>query len=124
MTDPRFVAVQRIRARLTAGVPAGVSVTPDRKNYFFDEDTAAVADVAVHRGDTFLLVIIAGYGSPHWGLLLRIWHRYCDEVWLVDLGARAVTVAARDQPRTTITTGVLTSAALPGLELPVEELFL
>jgi hypothetical protein len=123
MTDPRFLAVERIRARLTAGVPAEVSVTSESKSYFFDEDTAAVADVAVHQGDAFLLVIIVGYDAPYWGLALRIWHRYCDEVWLVDLDARSVTVAAREQPRTTVTTGVLTPAALPVLELRVEELF-
>jgi hypothetical protein len=55
---------------------------------------------------------------------VRLWCRFADELWIVDLRGRAVIVARAGAPLVTLTAGdTLTTDAIPGLSIALAEVF-
>jgi hypothetical protein len=119
--DPPSIA--RLRARLAAQVGAPLEVSAGSQQYFFDEDSAAYAEIDVKHGEQFAVVVVIG-SLPSEQFIVDVWHRYAREVWLVDTREEAVYVARPDAPaRVLDRTGTLRSPELPGVAIPVDALF-
>jgi hypothetical protein len=91
--EPAVIA--RLRAALAGQVEAPLEVSASSNQYWFDEDSAAYSDIDVKHGDAFAVVVVQG-ALPSEELIVRIWHRYTDEVWLVDRNEQVVLVVPRD----------------------------
>jgi hypothetical protein len=116
-------AIARLRARLVAQVAAPLAVTSAGRQYVFDEESAAYAEIAVQRGETFALVVVIG-SLPSEQFVVDVWHRYTKEVWLIDTRDEAVHVARPGEPdRVLGRTATLRSQDLPGVAIAVEALF-
>ena len=119
--DPPSIA--RLRARLAVQVTPPLVVSASPQQYFFDEDSAAYAEIDVKRGEAFVVVVVIG-SLPSEQFVVDVWHRFAKEVWLVDTRDEAVYVARPGEPdRTVDRTGTLRSAALPGVAIAVDALF-
>ena len=116
----RRAAIERIRAALAAGAAPDMRVSDRRRNYFFDEDTAGIADIDVQRGEEFVLAVLAGAPDD---LETRIWHRFVPEVWFADASARAIVQVRRGEEHRAVATGELSTPQLPGLVLRVSDVF-
>jgi hypothetical protein len=92
IADPPVVA--RLRAELTAQVAAPLTVSAASKQYYFDEDSAAYNEIEVRHDDAFAMVVVRG-ALPSEEFVVRVWHRYADEVWLVDSVEQVVYVVPR-----------------------------
>jgi hypothetical protein len=119
--DPPSIA--RLRARLAVQVSAPLVVSASAQQYFFDEDSAAYAEIDVKRGEAFVVVVVIG-SLPSEQFVAEVWQRFVKEVWLVDTRAEAVYVARAGEPdRMLDRTGMLRSAELPGVAIAVDALF-
>jgi len=116
-------AIARLRARLVTQVGAPLAVSAGSQQYFFDEDSAAYAEIDVKRGEAFVVVVVIG-SLPSEQFIVDVWHRFVRELWLVDTREEAVYVArAGEPPRVLDRTGTLRSAELPGVSIAVDALF-
>jgi hypothetical protein len=119
--DPPSIA--RLRARLAAQVGAPLVVSAGSQQYFFDEDSAAYAEIDIKRGESFAVVVVVG-SLPSEQFVVDVWHRFVKEVWLVDTRDEAIYVARAGEPdRMLDRTGTLRSAELPGVSIAVDALF-
>jgi hypothetical protein len=119
--DPPSIA--RLRARLAIQLPAPLAVSAGSQQYFFDEDSAAYAEIDVKRGDDFAIVVVIG-SLPSEQFVVDVWHRFAREVWLVDPSEEAVYVARTGEPpRVVDRTAALRSPELPGVAILVDALF-
>ena len=115
--------IARLRARLAAQVAAPLAVSPQPRQYVFDEDHAAYAEIDIKRGESFAVVVVIG-SLPSEMFVVDVWHRYADEVWLVDPSDERIWIARKDGTVAGLDrTGSLTSAALPGVAIPVAAVF-
>jgi hypothetical protein len=115
--------IARLRARLSLQVDAPLSVSPSFVQHVFDEDSAAYSEIEVRDGEAFAIVVVLG-ALPSEEFVVRVWHRYADEVWLVDIAEEVVTVIPRDGLiRVFETSETLRSPRLPDLSIPVGQLF-
>lgn len=115
--------IARLRARLALQVAAPLAVSAGSQQYFFDEDSAAYAELDIKRGDDFAVVVVIG-SLPSEQFVVDVWHRYAREVWLVDPSEQAIYVArVGEPPRVVDRTAVLRSPELPGVTIPVDALF-
>jgi hypothetical protein len=119
-TTTRRAAIERIRAALAAGAAPDMRVSDRRRNYFFDEDTAGIADIDVQRGDEFVLAVLAGAPDD---LETRIWHRFVPEVWFADATTRVIVQVRRGEEHRSVQAGELMTPQLPGLVLRVSDVF-
>ena len=116
-------AIARLRARLVTQIGAPLAVSAGSQQYFFDEDSAAYAEIDVKRGEAFVVVVVIG-SLPSEQFIVDVWHRFVRELWLVDTREEAVYVArAGEPPRVLDRTGTLRSAELPGVSIAVDALF-
>lgn len=116
-------AIGRLRSRLAVQVGAPLAVSAGSQQYFFDEDSAAYAEIDVKHGDAFAVVVVIG-SLPSEQFIVDVWHRFVREVWLVDTREEAVYVArAGEPPRVLYRTGTLRSVELPGVAIAVDALF-
>lgn len=92
--DIEAAVITRLRAELAAQVSAPLAVSAKSTQYWFDEDSAAHSDIDVRYGEAFAIVVVQG-ALPADELIVRIWHRYADEVWLVDRSEQVVSVVPR-----------------------------
>jgi hypothetical protein len=121
VNDP--VSIGRLRARLLAQVAAPLVVTAAGRQYVFDEDSAAYAEIAVQRGEGFALVVVIG-SLPSEQFVVDVWHRFAKEVWLVDTRDETVHVARVGEPERVVDrSGTLRSSELPGFAVAVAALF-
>jgi len=98
-------------------------VSAGSQQYFFDEDSAAYAEIDVKRGESFALVVVVG-SLPSEQFIVDVWHRFVREVWLVDTRDETVYVARAGEPQRVLDrTEVLRSAELPGIAIAVDVLF-
>jgi hypothetical protein len=116
-------SIARLRARLVAQVAAPLVVTPASRQYVFDEESAAYAEIAVQRGESFVVVVVIG-SLPSEQFVVDVWHRHAKEVWLVDTREEEVHVARVGEPERVFgRTAVLRSSELPGVAIAVDALF-
>lgn len=116
-------AIARLRAQLALQVAAPLEVSARPQQYFFDEESAAYAEIDVKTGDAFALVVVVG-SLPSEQFVVDVWHRFVDEVWLVDARDETVHVARAGQPaRVLDRASRLRSTALPGVTIAVDVLF-
>jgi hypothetical protein len=119
--EPAVIA--RLRAELAGQVEAPLEVSVSSKQYWFDEDSAAHSDIDVKHGEAFAVVVVQG-ALPSEELIVRIWHRYADEVWLVDRSELAVLVVPRDGLIRVFEVGeTARSTRLPNVAISVAAIF-
>jgi hypothetical protein len=121
VTEPLSIA--RLRARLIDQVRAPLVVATASQQYFFDEDSAAYAEIDIKRGEAFHVVVVIG-SLPSEQFIVDVWHRFAREVWLVDSREETVYVARAGEPQRVLDrTEMLRSAELPGVAIAVDALF-
>jgi hypothetical protein len=121
--DIEPAVITRLRAALTAQVRAPLEVSAKGHQYFFDEDSAAYSDIDVKRGEDFAVVVVQG-SLPAEELIVRIWHRYADEVWLVDRSDQMISIIPRQGLIAVFAVGeALRSARLPGVAIAISDVF-
>ena len=115
--------IGRLRAALAAQVAAPLEVSAKGHQYFFDEDSAAYSDIDVKQGEAFAVVVVQGQ-LPSEELIVRIWHRYADEVWLVDRSDEMISIIPREGLIRVFAVGeTLRSARLPEIALSIASIF-
>jgi len=115
--------IARLRARLAGQVGEPLVVSDGSRQYSFDEDTAAYAEIDVQRGNAFVLVVVIG-SLPSEEFVVNLWHRFVREVWLLDPREEAVYIARPGEPvRVLDRSGTLRSVELPGVAISVDALF-
>ncbi len=121
--DIEASVITRLRAALTEQVSAPLEVSLKGHQYFFDEDSAAYSDIDIKRGETFAVVIVQGQ-LPTEELIVRIWHRYADEVWLVDRSDQMISVIPREGLIAVFAVGeTLRSARVPEVAISITDVF-
>lgn len=74
----------RLRAQLVAQVKPPLVVSATGKQYYFSEDSAAYCEIDIQRDDAFAIVVVRAGSAPTEDFITRVWHRYADEVWVID----------------------------------------
>jgi hypothetical protein len=121
IADPPVVA--RLRAELAAQIKSPLALSTTSNQYYFDEDHAAYNEIEVRHGDAFAIVVVRG-SLPSEDFVVRVWHRYADEVWLVDSVEQVVFVVPREGAIRVFEAGeVLRSARLPDVQIVVSAVF-
>lgn len=121
--DIEATVITRLRAELVRQVPRPWEVSEKSTQYWFDEDSAAYNDIDVKQGDSFAVVVCQG-SLPAEELIVRIWHRYADEVWLVDRDDQMIIIIPREGVVRVFAVGeTLRSMRLPDVEISVAALF-
>ena len=119
--DPPVVA--RLRAELATQIRAPLEVSTTSKQYYFDEDHAAYNEIEVRQGETFAMVVVRG-ALPSEEFVVRVWHRYADEVWLVDSVEQVVFVVPREGVIRVFEVGeMVRSLRLPDVQVAVSTVF-
>jgi len=119
--DP--LSIGRLRARLAVHVAAPLVVSARSQQYFFDEESAAYAEIDIKRGETFVVAVVIG-SLPSEQFIVDVWHRFAREVWLVDTRDEAIYVARHGEPHRLLERGeTLRSAELPGVAIAIDALF-
>jgi hypothetical protein len=119
--DPPVVA--RLRAELSTQVRSPLEVSATSKQYYFDEDHAAYNEIEVRHGEAFAMVVVRG-ALPSEEFVCRVWHRYADEVWLVDSVEQVVFVVPREGVIRVFEVGeMVRSLRLPDVQIAVSTVF-
>jgi hypothetical protein len=115
--------IARLRVRLAAQAAPPLVVSAAARQYVFDAESAAYAEIDVKHDDEFAVVVVIG-SLPDDQFIVDVWHRIAREVWLVDPRDQAVYIARPcDPPRVLDRSGTLRSAELPGVAIPIDALF-
>ena len=115
--------ITRLRAQLGEQVSEPLVVSAKSHQYFFDEESAAYNDIDVKQGDAFAVVVVQGQ-LPSETLIVQIWHRYADEVWLVDRSDNMISIIPRDGVIRVYAVGeTLRSERLPGVAISIASIF-
>lgn len=116
-------AIERLRARLAAQVGPPLVVSAAARQYNFDEDSAAFAEIDIQRDGAFVAVVVVG-SLPFEQFVVDVWHRFAPEVWLVDPSDETITIARTDAPPRVIGRGhTARSTAVPGAAIAIDSLF-
>jgi hypothetical protein len=119
--DP--VPIARLRSELVDQVKHPLEVSKEHTQYWFDEESAAYNDIDVKLGDAFAIVVCQGT-LPSEEMIVRVWHRYADEVWLVDRAEHVIFVIPRDGKIRVFPVGeTLHSMRLPEVAISVAAVF-
>ena len=121
IADPPLVA--RLREQLAAQVKKPLTVSTTSHQYYFDEESAAYNEIEVKHGDAFAVVVVRG-ALPSEEFVVRVWHRYADEVWLVDSIEQVVFVVPRTGVIRVYEVGeTVRSTRLPDVHIAVSAVF-
>lgn len=121
IADPPVVA--RMRAQLADQIAAPFTVSTASNQYYFTEDSAAYNDIEVRQGEAFAVVVVRG-ALPSEEFVVRVWHQYADEVWLVDSVEQVVFVVPRTGVVRVYEVGeTLRSTRLPDVAIAVSAVF-
>jgi hypothetical protein len=121
IADPPVIA--RLRAQLAEQVAAPLTVSKTANQYYFDEDSAAYNEIEIRSGVAFVMVVVRG-SLPSEEFVVRVWHRYADEVWLVDSIEQVVFVVPRTGVIRVFEIGEqVRSTRLPGVQIEVSTIF-
>ena len=115
--------ITRLRAELAEQVSAPLVVSAKSHQYFFDEESAAYSDIDVKQGDAS--AVVGGQGQvPSERVGVRVWHRYADEVWLVDRSDNMISIIPRDGVIRVYAVGeTLRSERLPAVAISIASIF-
>ena len=115
--------IARLRARLSLQVAEPLVVSSTFQQFHFAEDSAAHSEIDIRDGEEFAVVVVLG-ALPSEEFVVRVWHRYAAEVWLVDVDEEAVLVVPREGVIRVYEPGeTLVSTRLPEVAIPVRDLF-
>lgn len=121
--DIEPLVITRLRAELSGQIAAPLEVSAKSQQYWFDEESAAYNDIDVKQGEAFAVVVVQGQ-LPSETLIVQIWHRYADEVWLVDRSDNMVSIIPRDGLIRVFAVGeTLRSERLPGVAISIATIF-
>jgi hypothetical protein len=121
--DIEPLVIARLRAELTEQVSAPLEVSVKSHQYWFDEESAAYNDIDVKQGESFAVVVVQGQ-LPSETLIVQIWHRYADEVWLVDRSDNMISIIPRDGLIRVFAVGeTLRSERLPDVAIAISSIF-
>ena len=121
--DIEPAVITRLRDELSRQITAPLEVSARSHQYWFDEASAAYNDIDVKQGEAFAIVVVQGQ-LPYEELIVRIWHRYADEVWLVDRSEQMISIIPRAGLIRVFAVGeTLRSERLPGLALSIASIF-
>jgi hypothetical protein len=121
IADPPVVA--RMRAELSNQIKPPLALSTTSNQYYFDEDHAAYNEIEVRHGEAFAVVVVRG-SLPSEDFVVRVWHRYADEVWLVDSVEQVVFVVPRTGLIRVFEVGeTLRSGRLPDVAIAVSVVF-
>ncbi len=121
--DIEPAVITKLRAELSAQVAAPLTVSVKGHQYWFDEESAAYSDVDVKQREQFAAVVVQGQ-LPGEELIVRIWHRHADEVWLVDRTDQMISIIPREGLIRVFAVGeTLRSARLPGVAISIAAIF-
>lgn len=121
--DIEALVISRLRKQLAAQVTGPLAVSAKFQQYFFDEDSAAYCDIDVKEGDVFAVVVCQGQ-LPTEELIVRIWHKYADEVWLVDRSDEMISIIPKEGLIRVFAVGeTLHSDRLPGVAISIAAVF-
>ena len=121
IADPPVVA--RLREELVQQIRPPLEVSKTSKQYYFDEDHAAYNEIEVRHGEAFAMVVVRG-ALPSEEFVVRVWHRYADEVWLIDSVEQVVFVVPRQGAIRVFEVGeTLSSPRLPDVQIAVSAVF-
>ena len=119
--DPAPIA--KLRSELAAQVKRPLEVSEKFTQYYFNEDSAAYNDIDVKLGDAFAVVVCQG-ALPSEELICRVWHKYADEVWLVDRAENNIFIVPREGVIRVFEVGeTLHSKRLPDVAINVAGVF-
>jgi hypothetical protein len=121
--DIEASVITRLRAQLAAQVGAPLAVSAKGHQYYFGEESAAYNDIDVKHGESFAIVVCQGQ-IPGETLIVQIWHRYADEVWLVDRSDQMISIIPRKGLIRVFAVGeTLRSERLPGVAISIADIF-
>ena len=121
IADPPVIA--RLRAELAQQVTAPLTVSTTSHQYYFDEESAAYCEIEIKHGEAFAAVVVRG-ALPSEEFVVRVWHRYADEVWLVDSVEQVVFVVPRNGVIRVFEVGeIVRSSRLPDVHIAVSTVF-
>lgn len=121
--DIEALVITRLRAELTAQISAPLEVSTKSQQYWFDEESAAYNDIDVKQGEAFAVVVCQGQ-LPTEEMIVRIWHRLADEVWLVDRADNMISVIPREGVVRVFAVGeTLRSVRLPSVAISIASIF-
>jgi hypothetical protein len=129
MPQGKRQSVERLREALRRQVQSSLTVSGEGVNCWFDEDSAAWSEIDVQvqpvaDESPFVVVVINQPSGPGIEFMVRTWHHYAPEVWVIDAERSLVTRRLRDGTRDARGSGsILSSSLLPGVAIPVETLF-
>ena len=119
--DPAPIA--KLRSELADQVKRPLEVSDKSTQYWFDEESAAYNDIDIKLGDAFVVVVCQG-ALPSEELICRIWHKYADEVWLVDRSENVIFVVPREGVIRVFEVGeTMHSVRLPEIAISVAGVF-
>lgn len=119
--DPPVIA--RLREQLARQISAPLDVSERSRQYYFDEDHAAYCEIEIRHGDAFAAVVVLG-ALPSEEFIVRVWHRYADEVWLVDVAEQVVFIVPRAGAIRVFAIGeAIRSVRLPDVDVAVSAIF-
>jgi len=121
--DIEGTVITKLRAALSAQVAAPLVVSTKGHQYWFDEESAAYNDIDIKQGESFAVVVCQGQ-LPTEEMIVRIWHRYADEVWLVDRADQMISIIPREGLIRVFAVGeTLRSVRLPGITVSIASIF-
>lgn len=114
----------RLRAQLAAQLGAPLEVSAQGTQHYFSEESAAYAEIEVRSHDEFAVVVVRAGSGPTEDFITKVWHRYADEVWVVDALDATVQVVPRDGQTVRYAAGdTLRSSRLPELAIAISAVF-
>ncbi|HEX5058629.1 MAG TPA: hypothetical protein VFV99_04675 [Kofleriaceae bacterium] len=121
IADPPVIA--RVRAQLVDQVQPPLVVSTTSQQYYFDEEHAAYCEIEVKEGEAFAAVVVRG-SLPSEEFVVRVWHRYADEVWLVDSVEQVMFVVPREGEIRVFEIGeTMRSVRVPDVHIAVATVF-
>jgi hypothetical protein len=96
MPQGKQQAVERLRETLRRQVQPSLNVSNEGMNYWFDEDSTAWCEIDVQvqpdaDESPFVGVVINQAAGPGIEFMVRTWHYYAHEVWVIDAERSLVT---------------------------------
>ncbi len=115
----------QLRSLLRRRVPAGCHVSEHEgtRSYYFDDDTAAAAEITVSGDAGILIAVVRRADGWRGAFVVDIWSRFAEEVWVVDSENQTIEQVAKQQRRTVRDGEAIESIAVPDLQLPLAEVF-
>ena len=116
---------KQLRSLLRRHVPAGCHVSEHEgtQSYYFDDDTAAAAEITVSGDGGIVIAVVRRADGWRGSFVVDIWSRFAEEVWVVDGENQAIEQVAKQQRHTVHDGEAIRSVALPDLQFPLSEVF-